>query len=448
VDPDGLRELFVSRMLGKHTTPGQAVWSGMTDLKPGSMAIVDRGGVRTRQYWRLEPVALETDVKRATQTIESLLFDIVNRQMVSDVPTGSLLSGGLDSSALAAIAAQYAARTGERLQTFAVDFVGYADHFKVDELRNDIGSMSYDAPFADEAAAFIGTRHNRVVLDADALADPATRAATVGARDLPSWFGNRDYSMYLLFKSVRERVTVALSGESADEVFGGYPWIADVAALDEHRLPWLTSKGMMPGATSLFGIYNPDFAAILDVEATMRERYETAVAEAPDFDGDTLEDRRYRKLAYMAVTRFVRNLLEKKDRMSMANGLEVRVPFCDHRLVECLFNTQWGVKRFDGREKSLLRAVAKDILPESVAMRKKSPWPDSQDPRFYELLRKQLTELASRPEEPVFGIFDHQAVTDLTSTPPDRFGSAQRAACERVLEVQTWLEVRNPELAL
>jgi asparagine synthase (glutamine-hydrolysing) len=448
VDRDGLRELFVSRLLGKHTTPGSAVWSGMTELRPGTMTLTGREGTRVSQYWRLEAAPLETDAARAIQTVDELLRDIVNRQMISDVPICSLLSGGLDSSALAAIAARHSSLAGEPLRTFVVDFADYDKHFKVDKLRNDVGRMSHDAPVAGEAAAFIGTRHTRVVLDADTLADPATRADTVAARDLPSWFGNRDYSAYSLFKAVRQDATVALSGESADEVFGGYPWMADTAALDDQRLPWLTRQGMMPGAGSLLGIYNPEFAALLDVGATMRERYETAIAEAPECEADTAVERGHRKLAYMALARFVRNLLEKKDRMSMATGLEVRVPFCDHRLVEYLFNTQWAVKRFDGQEKSLLRSVVKGAIPDSVATRKKSPWPDIQHPRFYALLQEQLTELASQPKERIFDIFDHQAVTELTKIPLDQFGSAERAACERVLEVSTWLQIRNPDLEL
>lgn len=444
---DGLRELFVSRMLQKYTTPGAGVWSGVVDQLPGTTVTVDRDGLMTRHYWRLEARPHEDDAAATVERVDALLHDIVRRQMITDVPLCSLLSGGLDSSTITALASGYAGDAGEKVRSFAVDFVGYSDHFTVDELRTSIGDTTHDAPYAQETAAFLGTLHNRVILDPETLADPATRAATVAARDVPAWFGNRDYSSYLLFKAVRENATVALSGESADEVFGGYPWMADLASLAERRLPWVTGDGTMAGASYLLDMYAPDFAAALDVPATMAERYEAAVAEAPRLGGEGPDDAGYRTLAYLAVTRFVRNLLERKDRMSMASGLEVRVPYCDHRLVEYLFNVPWSLKRFDGREKSVLRGVVRDgALPESVVMRKKSPWPNTQDPRFYEQLRAQLADLAANPAHGVFDIFDHRAVTTLADQPSESATGAQRAAYERVLEVATWVDLRSPQL--
>lgn len=444
---EGLRELFVSRLLQKYTTPGQAVWNGMIDLAPGTVVTVDRSGIRSRCYWRLPAEPHGDDVPGTVEHVDALLHDIVERQLISDVPICTLLSGGLDSSTVAALAASYAAERGEHIRTFAVDFADYSQHFKADPLRNAVGEMTHDAPFADEAAQFLATVHQRVRVDTDTLASPDTRAATVAARDLPSWFGNRDYSAYLLFNVIREHATVALSGEAADEVFGGYPWMADLGSLDEGRLPWTGADGIVAGTSFLAGLYNRDFATGLDIEATTKGRFEDALSDVPQLAGEGTEDGRYRKLAYLALTRFVRNLLEKKDRMSMAAGLEVRVPFCDHRLVEYMFNTPWSQKRFDGREKSVLRATVHDALPQSVVMRKKSPWPDTQDPRFFALLREQLGDLVVDRDHPIFDVFDHTAVVELIAMPDDA-GGAPRAACERILEVGTWLDMYQPQLAM
>ncbi|MFH9089548.1 asparagine synthase (glutamine-hydrolyzing) [Streptomyces sp. NPDC017673] len=433
---DGLRELFVMVK-----TPGHAFWDGMREVEPGTVVTVDRSGLSTRVYWRLETRPHTDDRDTTIVTVRSLLDDIVRRQLVADVPRCTLLSGGLDSSAMTALAARQLAAQGEKVRSFAVDFVGQTDNFVADELRG-----TPDTPFVHDVARLAGTDHQDIVLDADALADPAVRAQVIRARDLPSGLGDMDSSLLLLFRAIREKSTVALSGESADEVFGGYLQFFDEEARRADTFPWLTTMGRHFGEDA--GVVRADLAKSLDLESYVADGYRTAVAGIDRLDGESDFEFRMRQISHLHLTRFVRMLLDRKDRMSMAVGLEVRVPFCDHRLVEYVYNTPWALKSFDGREKSLLREAAADVLPRSVYERVKSPYPSTQDPRYARALQEQTKDLLARPSHPVFELVDRDRVRQAAEREAPVSTQAARRGLERTLDLAAWLDLYSPELVL
>ena len=222
--------------------------------------------------------------------------------------------------------------------------------------------------------------------------------------------------MFLLFKAIREHSTVALSGEAADEVFGGYSWFHDEAAVKADTFPWLAGLGNLDGADFL----EPDLATKLDLATYRADRYSDAMAEMPRLAGEDGLEKRMREISYLHLTRFVNILLDRKDRLSMASGLEVRVPFCDHRLVQYVFNAPWAMKTFDGREKSLLRAAVADLLPEKVLQRVKSPYPTTQDPNYYLALQKAAQEMiANDPEAPIMSIINPMILQAILHAPAD-----------------------------
>ncbi|GGS60734.1 asparagine synthase (glutamine-hydrolyzing) [Streptomyces cinerochromogenes] len=433
---DGLRELFVMVK-----TPGHAVWDGMREVEPGTVVTVDRSGLSTRVYWRLETRPHTDDRDTTIATVRTLLDDIVRRQLVADVPRCTLLSGGLDSSAMTALAARQLAVHGEKVRSFAVDFAGQAENFVADELRG-----TPDTPFVHDVARLAGTDHQDIVLDAEALADPAVRAQVIRARDLPSGLGDMDSSLLLLFRAIREKSTVALSGESADEVFGGYLQFFDEEARRADTFPWLAMMGRHFGEDA--GVVRADLAKSLDLEAYIADGYRTAVAGIDRLDGESDFEYRMRRISHLHLTRFVRMLLDRKDRMSMAVGLEVRVPFCDHRLVEYVYNAPWALKSFDGREKSLLREAAADVLPRSVYDRVKSPYPSTQDPRYARALQEQTRELLARPAHPVFDLVDRDRVRAAAERETPVSTQAARRDLERTLDLAGWLDLYSPELVL
>ncbi|MEU6773544.1 asparagine synthase (glutamine-hydrolyzing) [Streptomyces sp. NPDC046759] len=431
---DGLRELFV---LVK--TPGHAIWDGMREVEPGTVVTVDRSGPSTRVYWQLQTRAHTDDRDTTIATVRSLLDDIVRRQLVADVPRCTLLSGGLDSSAMTAIAARQLAERGEKVRSFAVDFAGQTDNFVADELRG-----TPDTPFVHDVAELAGTDHQDIVLDAQDLADPAVREQVIRARDLPSGFGDMDSSLLLLFRAIRAKSTVALSGESADEVFGGYLQFFDEEARRADTFPWLASFSRHFGEDA--DVLRDDLTKPLDLDSYVADGYRTAVAGIERLDGESDFEYRMRQMSHLHLTRFVRALLDRKDRMSMAVGLEVRVPFCDHRLVEYVYNAPWALKSFDGREKSLLREAAADVLPRSVYERVKSPYPSTQDPQYARALQEQAKDLLSRPAHRVFDLVDRDRLRRAAEREAPISTQAARRGLERTLDLARWLELYTPDV--
>jgi asparagine synthase (glutamine-hydrolysing) len=418
VDIDGLREA-----IGFVKTPGHGFWKGMREVIPGTIVTVTADGIKERTYWKLESREHTDDLETTVAHVRELLDDIVRRQLVSDVPECVLLSGGLDSSAITALSA---AQLDIPVRSFAVDFVGQAENFTPDGMRS-----TPDTPYVHDVADYVKTDHTDIVLDHMTLADPEIRRKVVTAKDMPTGMGDMDMSLYLLFKAIRAQSTVALSGESADEIFGGYQQFHDPEIQQTDFWPWIAKYKEWNGEDDL-GLNLPEY---------WRDSYATAVAEVDPAPGEDSFTHRMRVMSYLHLTRFVRNLLDRKDRMSMAVGLEVRVPFCDHRLVEYVYNTPWSMKTYDKREKSLLRGAARDVLPQSVVQRVKSPYPSTQDPHYVEEIQRQLRDLPS--DHRLYDLMPRARVKQLATgkvTPVSRVG------VERALNLATWLDIYHPEM--
>ncbi|WP_336159383.1 asparagine synthase (glutamine-hydrolyzing) [Amycolatopsis sp. VC5-11] len=435
VGADGVREV-----LDMVKTPGQAVFAGMAEVRPGSLVRFGRSGAAERRYWSL-PVREHSDSLATTvATVRELLEDIVSRQLVADVPLCTLLSGGLDSSAVTALAAR---KLGTAVRSFSVDFAGAAERFQPDAVRG-----AADAPFARDLARHVGAEHTEILLDSADLVDPGVRAAVLRATDLPpAFWGDMWPSLYLLFRAVRARSTVALSGESADELFGGYRWFRNPAAANADTFPWLTK-----GSARYFGglsLLDKGLVASLDLPGYRADRYRDALAEVPALPGEPETDRRMRTVTHLNLTRFVQTLLDRKDRMSMAVGLEVRVPFCDHRLVEYVYNVPWAMKTFDGKEKSLLRAAVADLLPRSVLERVKTPYPATQDPAYERALRAELAGVLEDGDGPVLPLLDLDRARQAVDRPlRDVSLPYARGGLEMALWLNRWLSEYRVELDL
>ncbi|MCS0603140.1 asparagine synthase (glutamine-hydrolyzing) [Streptomyces sp. LP11] len=432
VDADGLRHAY-----GLLFDTGPTVWTGVREVEPGGVLVLDREGVRERRYWQLEAAPHTDDRDTTVERVGDLVGTAARRQLEADVPVCSLLSGGIDSTVLTALLAdELRLREGPeaRLRSYAVDYSDQAARFQGDVLRT-----GHDTPFATEAGAFIGTEHSTVVLDPGALLDPGHRAAVVAARDSPIGVGDMDTSLYLLFGEIRRHSTVALSGEAADEVFGGYPWFHSPEALAAPTFPWLLVTGdeaAMPLNPEL-GLRMAEFRA---------DTYRDALAAVPRLDGESPAEHRLREVQHFSLTRWLRQLLHRKDRLSMAQGLEVRVPYCDHRLVEYLFNVPWSLKSFDGREKSLLRAMGGTLAPHSVLHRPKNHYPATHHPDY----TRGLQDLArdALADERVRTLADETRLGPCLDAPPGQLPWGHRLRLERVVDLALWLDHHQPELAL
>lgn len=433
---DGLREV-----LDMVRTPGRTLYDGVEEVRPGTVVCFSPTGRREHRYWALDARPHEDDLPTTIATTRHLLTQAVTRQVHADVPIAALLSGGMDSSAVTAIAARACAP--DRLATFAVDFHDADRHFTADPVRGES-----DAPFAREVARQEGTLHTEVSLVSADLADPALRRRVLRATDQPpAYWGDMWPSLLQLFAHVRRDCVVALSGEGADELFGGYLWFHNPSAVSAATFPWLTPGSMRYfGGTSLLA---PDLLRALDLENVRAVRYEEALAAVPQLAGETPPERRMREISHLALTRFLPTLLDRKDRMSMAVGVEGRVPFCDHELVEYVFNVPWSIKAHDGREKSLLRSALAGLVPDSVLQRRKTPYPATQDTAYERALQGQLADVLDDSTSPVLPLLDvarARAVAERQRTGASK--PYNRGGLEMALWLNDWLTTYRPTLEL
>lgn len=428
LDLEGLRELLLSAhpMIN---TPGRTPFAGLREVAPGTVVNVTPQGVRARRYWSLGPAEHRDDLPTTVARVRQLLEESVTGQLAADVPVSVLLSGGLDSSAIAALARP----ATQTLHTLSVDLGDRPS-------GHDAMEREDDGPYADLMAAHLGSAHRRVYVDADALADPARRARVGRLRDGLT-LGDFDTSLLELYRAVREHFPVTLAGDGADELFGGYRWFTPEAAAAD-SFPWDT----VLERADLTQLLDPALATALDLPAHRAALHKAACAELEHLPGTTPAEAALRRDSYLNLTRFLPCLLDRADRLSMGVGLEVRVPFLDHRLVEYVFNVPWSMKTFDGREKSLLRAAVADLLPAPVLARRKSPYPMVRDPAYRTALTTQAARLLA-DGSPAADLLDTAAVRRLLLEPGEgkRF---PREGLELVLDLDRWLRTHRPALHL
>ncbi|HEX7056156.1 MAG TPA: asparagine synthase (glutamine-hydrolyzing) [Bacilli bacterium] len=400
VGTEGLAEVLA---IGPARTPGHGVYKRMVELKPGFCLRFTRDGICERCYWKLESRPHEDDLPTTARKVRELLEDTAKRQLISDVPVCAMLSGGLDSSALTALAAKHGKAEGRgALDTFSVDYVDNDKYF-----RANVFQPSSDQKWIEHMSAFAGTHHHRVMFDTPDLV--ASLEAAVKARDMPG-MADIDGSLYLFCREIKKHATVALSGEGADEVFGGYPWFNRKELLNAGTFPWSISLSLREQ------FLQKDTAAQIRVAEYAQTRYRQAIAEVPQLPGESAQDKKMREMSYLNITRFMPTLLDRKDRMSMACGLEVRVPFCDHRIVQYVWNVPWSIKTAGGMEKGLLRQSLSGAMPEKVIMRKKSPYPKTHHPGYLAAVREKLGDVAADASAPLWRLFDRNKVIGLLAS--------------------------------
>ncbi|MFF0459382.1 asparagine synthase (glutamine-hydrolyzing) [Streptomyces mexicanus] len=442
VDAEGLREIF-----GIVKTPGHAVFRGMHEVRPGTVVRFSRAGRQVTRYWQLTAREHTDDFDTTVATVRSLLEEIVSSQLVADVTVGTLLSGGLDSSAVTALAARALSRgdgSGRPVLAFSVDFKGHSERFQA-----NVQWADPDTPFAVEVAEHVGAEHVIVELDNADVLDDEVREQVLRAQDLPVSTGDMEYSLLVLCRALKQRMTVALSGEAADELFGGYTWFHDREAVEGDTFPWHHpfEKAGGIGALRTVGLWGR-----LGLTEYVKQRYAEALEEVPRLAGESGLQARMRELTYLNLTRWENFLLDRKDRISMATALEVRVPFTDHRLVEYVYNTPWEMKSFDGREKSLLRAAMRGVLPDSVLDRKKNPYPSTQDRGYERAVRERLEAVIAADDSPVLRLASREEIRRLLDAPEGAYSMggpwSARAVLERLVEFDRWVRLYDVRIEL
>ncbi|MEC3952029.1 asparagine synthase (glutamine-hydrolyzing) [Nocardia sp. CDC153] len=439
VDADGLREV-----LTYSGTPDFAPFHGMSRLRAGRMAVMTEQFLSVRAYWKVEARPHTDDLDTTVSTIRGLLEESMDRNLVTDMPKGCLLSGGLDSSGVVGLAHRVLSPRGEAVRTFTVNFARHEDNFRPSDTRSGL-----DTPYAADVVAHLGTEHTGVLIDPTELADPVARAAVLRAKDIPTPLGDMNTSLYLLARAVSDQVRVVMTGEAADSLFHGVVWNRDPVESTMGTFPWV-ARGVVRDAPQGLGcgLLDPALLEKLSPLDYAAQRYRESIAEAPMLDDVSEVDRHMRELCWVHITNFMENQNGHTERLFKAVGVEVRMPYCDHRLVQYAYNLPWALQNFDGREKGLLRAALSDVLPRSVIDRRKTPYPVTVDKAYEAALRAEATALLADRQAPVLPLLDTAAVRDVLDDANSLGSWAARANLELPLQLNRWIREYGIKLSI
>ena len=402
INREGLCEIFG---LGPAKSYGKGVFKDIYEVLPGHFLEYDREGLKDRAYWELKAKEHTDSEKDTIEHTRWLVKDAVEMQMLSDIPISTFLSGGVDSSIVTSICAEELHKQGLQLNTFSFDFTGNDRYFKANSFQ-----PSRDRPYVEEMADYTGTRHRFLECTSRQQADYLYKA--VRARDLPC-MADVESSMLYFCSEVKNYNKVTLTGECADEIFGGYPWFHNENAFSTDAFPW--SYDMSARQILL----DDELINSLNMEEYADNAYRQTIAETPVLQSDSAKERRRREISYLNIRWFMATLLDRMDRTSMYNGLEARVPFADHRIVEYVFNVPWDMKCAGGVTKGLLRHAAAGLLPDNVLWRKKSPYPKTYDPYYEKMLAGKLREVVSDTASPIRTLLDIAKVNRFIEAPSD-----------------------------
>ncbi len=398
IDENSIAEIM---FLGPGRTSGCGVFKNIFEVKPANCGYYNKSGIKIKKYWTLKDKEHTDNFEQTVENVRYLVTDSIKRQLVSDVPIGTFLSGGLDSSIISSVANDYLKKTGETLKTFSVTYENNDKYFQSSKFQ-----PNSDSEFIKIMSKYLNCEHHLITISNNDLADALFRA--VDARDLPG-MADVDSSLLLFCKEIKKYCTVALSGECADEIFGGYPWYRDKDIRMINGFPWAQST-----------VYRKSFLSdeikVPDANEYVYSKYKNTLINTSKCSDISPLESRMKEMMKLNIDWFMQTLLDRKDRMSMYNALEVRVPFCDYRIAEYLYSVPWEFKDYKGYEKGLLREAVKGLLPDEVLWRKKSPYPKTHNPEYSRIVSNMLKEIINDSTSPLLQIIKKKKLEELLST--------------------------------
>lgn len=439
VDTQGLCELFG---IGPAHTSGTTIFKNIYELKPGSMATFNIYGLHTEKYWKLETKPHKDSLGTTCEKIKFLLNDAITKQLVSDVSLCTFLSGGLDSSIISKYASNYYKNNDmPKLNTYSIDYVDNDKNF----IKSDFQPNS-DNYYIELMNKNLYNTHHKIIIDTPELAENLENAMI--ARDMPG-MADIDSSLLLFCKNVKKEMTVSLTGECADEIFGGYPWFFREDALNSNTFPWSIA------IEERQKLLNPKIGEQINLKNYVDYRYNESLSEVEHLDTDSNDDIEKRKISYLTLNWFMQTLLDRSDRMSMYNGFELRVPFCDYRLAQYVYNIPWSIKSLNGREKGLLRYICKGLLPDEIIDRKKSPYPKTHNPNYLEKVKNMLNDIVLNNNSPINKLLNKDYMLEILKTNGSAFSRpwfgqlmTGPQLMAYLIQVNQWLIKYNPKIEL
>ena len=439
LDKQGLSELFG---IGPAHTPGLTIYKNIYEVKPAHLAVLNRSGFHVERYWKLKSNPYTESLEETCAHLKNLIKDSINKQLYSDVPICTFLSGGLDSSILTKLIGEYRKEKGlSPIPTYSVDYLDNDKNF----IKSDFQPNS-DNYYINLMTENSYSENQKVILDTPDLAEALEDAMI--ARDMPG-MADVDSSLLLFCRQVKKEHTVTLMGECADEIFGGYPWFFRTDSLESGTFPWSIA------IRERQNLLNPEISKEIDLKNYIDFRYNESLNDVEILDCDSEETAQKRKISHLTINWFMQTLLERGDRMGMHSGLEIRVPFCDYHLAEYMLNIPWEIKALNGREKGLLRYIFKDILPQEIVERKKSPYPKTHNPTYLTRVKSMLSEIMSNPNAPINSLLNRQYILEILETDGKSFSRpwfGQLMTGPQLMaylcQVNMWLEMYKPEIKI
>ena len=437
LDTQSLCEIFA---LGPAKTSGSGVFRNILELKPGHYIRWGYDGWRQEAWWKLESHLHTDSTEETVEKTRELLLSAIKGQMLSDIPISTFLSGGVDSSLVTAICSKELEKKGKQLTTFSFDFEGNNQYFQSNDFQ-----PTQDRHWVDIMVNQFHTNHHYLECNNQSMADFLYRA--VDARDLPC-MADVESSMLYFCSLVKDYNQVTLTGECADEIFGGYPWFHKKEALEQDCFPW--SPSMEPRKALL----KDEILYLLPLEEYAKDAYLNTIHETPKLEGESKIEARRREIGYLNLRWFMQTLLDRMDRTSMHCGLEARVPFADPRIVQYLWNVPWELKCLDHQAKGLLRRASKGILPDEVLYRRKNPYPKTYNPGYETLINQRLSDILDDTSSPIHQLIDAKKVRQFLKTKSDYgkpwYGQlmAGPQMTAYLLQINYWLKTYHIRLKL
>ena len=402
INKKSLQELL---SLSPSRIPGSGIFKGIFELRPGHYIIYENNKIKIKRYWNIKEEKNKDTFQEASKKVQELLTNSIKRQMVSDVDIACLLSGGLDSSIITAIVSKEYKKQNKKLTTYSIDYEDNEKYFEKTKF-----TVSRDNEYIELMSKTYNTKHQYRIITQRQLAKYLKES--VIARDLPG-MADIDSSLLWFSKQISKHHKVILSGECADEIFGGYPWFYRSEVRSREYFPWLDS------IESRNKLLKKELQKELKLKEFMRAQYDEILKEVPKTKNK--KEQEYKNLFYLNMTYFMTTLLERKDRMTMRGKIEARVPFADTKLIEYLWNIPWEYKFYNNTEKGLLRDAYKNVLPSNIINRKKNPYPKTHNPKYAEIITKLLKKKLKNKNSILHKLLDEEELNKLIETKGESF---------------------------
>lgn len=436
IDRIGINEMMG---VGPAHTPGVTLLKNIKELKPANFLIFNKYGIYVEEYWKLESKEHTDNFDNTCKKIRFLLEDSIKKQLEVDCQVSTMLSGGLDSSIITAYASKYYKKSGKILETYSVDYLGNDKNF----VKSDFQPNS-DNYYIDIMKNEFNTKHNKIVIDTPELLDSLEEAMV--ARDCPG-MADVDSSLLLFCKNIKNKITV--SGECADEIFAGYPWFFREEALESNTFPWSIA------IKERQNLLNNEINKKINLKEYIDYRYNESLANVKILPTDDEDTAKKRKISYLTINWFMQTLLDRASKMAKNSGLEIRVPFCDYRIVEYMWNVPWKIKALEGREKGLLRYIVRDLLPEKIVERKKSPYPKTHNPSYLKVVKNKLLKIINDKNALINNLLNKEYIIDIINSDGKSFtrpwfGQLMTGPqlMAYLIQINMWLEKYNVKIEL